>query len=210
MKRINTSDLVYNKIIEDFINNEIDFGDKITEIDLSNKFQVSRTPLREAVKRLEQEGLITRLSNGRIRIIELSVENINELFQVRVALENMLLENTMDDADLLENLHKSIQTSAKLCNEGNLDEARKEVSNFTTILYGSLTMETTINLLRSYSIIISKFKFSSLSTMERIEDAIKDHLDIYNALIEKDYDLACKINRLHIFKARDKIKDFYF
>ncbi len=210
MKRNNSSQTVYKKFVNDFLNNKIDFGEKITESSLAEKYKVSRTPLREAIKVLEQEGIITRLSNGRITVVEVTPENIDEVFKVRLALENMLLEQTINNPTLLAKLEKSVSKSKVLFESNKLDLARKEVANFTTILYGILTMDITINLLRSYNILLQKFKYASILSSKRIEIAIEEHSQLCKAVKDGDLDLIRKINTNHLLSGSAEIKNKYF
>ncbi len=210
MKRNNSSQTVYRKFVKDFLNNKIDFGEKITESSLAEKYDVSRTPLREAIKVLEQEGIITRLSNGRLRVVEVTPENIDEVFKVRLALENMLLEQAMTDSALLAKLEKSVNKSKMLYEDDKLDLARKEVANFTTILYGSLTMDITVNLLRSYNIILEKFKYASILSKERIKIAIEEHAQLCQAVKQNNLNLIREVNSSHLLSGSTEIKNKYF
>lgn len=210
MKRINTSDIIYKQIKSDFINNKIDFGQKINEIDLANQFNVSRTPLREAIKKLEIEGIIIRQVNGRLKIVEITKENIEELYRVRLALENMLIRYAAQDKSFIKKLQKNIETSQTLIDNGDFDGARKETAKFTNIIYEHITLDITKNLLKSYSALISKIKNNTLSSEPRIKQALQEHNNIHEALASNNIDLACKINEDHLNGACQEIISQYF
>lgn len=199
------SDYIYNKIIEDFENDHIKFGEKIIEVEYAKKFEVSRTPLREAIKKLENEGLIIRLPNGRLKVIELDEKKIIEIFNIRIALENMLLKDAMLNPDTLNRLKSNISLSKKLISTGQISSAKNTVAKFGKILYSSLSLEYTVKILSSYNVLITKLKNKSLSPSYRIETALDEHEKIYTAISNKDYPLACKFNEAHIIGARDSI-----
>lgn len=210
MKRINTSDIIYNQIKSDFINNKIDFGQKISEINLANQYRVSRTPLREAIKKLEIEGIIVRQVNGRLKIVEISAENIEELYRVRLALENMLIRFAANDIEFIDKLGTNITTSQNLIDENNFDKARIEIAKFTNIIYEHITLDTTRNLLKSYSVLVAKIKNNTLSSHSRIKQALQEHKNIHEALANNNIDLACKLNEEHLQGAYQEIVSQYF
>ncbi len=210
MKRVNTSDIIYNQIKSDFINNKIDFGQKINEIELAQKFNVSRTPLREAIKKLEIEGIIVRQVNGRLKIVEITKDQLEELYRVRLALENMLLKHAYTDAKFIEKLRANIEVSQSLFSESNFDMARVEIAKFTNIIYEHITLDITKNLLKSYKTIIAKIKNNTLSSNNRIKQALQEHIHIHEALANNDIDLACKINEDHLNGACQEIISQYF
>lgn len=205
MKRVNVSDMIYDKIIEDFLSDKIDFGEKFVELEYAEKLSVSRTPLREAIKKLEHEGLIIRLQNGRLKFLEITKSDVIEIFNIRIALENMLLESCVENQKVLVLLKENIDTAEKHINDCELELAREVIKNFTKILYSVLHFEYTVKMLHKNNIILSKLKQRTLSPDNRTNQAQKEHIDIYNALLNNDIDNACKINRQHLYSARDII-----
>ncbi len=210
MKRINTSNIIYEQIKADFINNKISFGQKINEIELANRFNVSRTPLREAIKQLEIEGIIIRQINGRLKIVTISKENMDELFRVRLALENMLIKHALSDNQFLNKLAENISVSQELVDSNNFSAAREEISKFTDIIYQHVTLDITKNLLKSYDVIISKIKNSTLSSHNRIKQALQEHKSIHEALVSKNIELACQVNEQHLKGAYQEIVSQFF
>ncbi len=205
MKRINVSDMIYDRIIEEFLNDNINFGDKFVELEYAEKLKVSRTPLREAIKKLEHEGLILRLPNGRLKFLEITKEDVIEIFSVRIALENMLLENCIGDDAVLNTLHDNIILTDKYLKNNEHELAREQVKNFTKILYSIFNFNYAIKMLRKNNILLTKLKKRTLTPLERIIQASNEHIEIYNALINNDIETACKLNRAHLTGARDII-----
>ena len=90
--RKNTSDFLYSQIINDFLNENLKYGDKIVELDLCNQYGTSRTPLREALAKLEKDGLVERQVNNRLQIISIDENILDEIFDLRVSVEIMVLK----------------------------------------------------------------------------------------------------------------------
>ncbi len=205
MKRINVSDMIYESIRDDFINDNIDFGEKFVEIDYATKMNVSRTPLREAIKKLEHEGLIIRLQNGRLKFLDITSENIIEIFNIRIALENMLLEQSINNKNILLRLKENIVSTETYLLNNDLDIAREKIKEFTKILYDNLEFDYAIKMLNKNNVLLNKLKKRTLVPFERVDIVCLEHKNIYTALINKDLNLACELNRNHLYGARDLI-----
>ncbi len=205
MKRINVSDMIFDTIIEDFLNDNIDFGDKFVELEYAEKLNVSRTPLREAIKKLEHEGLILRLPNGRLKFLEITKEDVIEIFAIRIALENMLLENCVSNTEILNALNENILLTDKFLASSEIELARQEIKNFTKILYSIFNFDYAIQMLRKNNVLLTKLKKRTLSPYERTIQASNEHKAIYDCLVKNDIATACQLNKMHLLGARDII-----
>lgn len=203
--RKNISDHIYEIIKDDILNGDLDFGDKIVEIDYSNKLNVSRTPLREAIKKLEIEGLIERLPNGRLRIMEMNIKRIEEIFQIRMALEEILLMSLMNSKESLVILEENLSLTRLQLNSENWSAARKLFSEYNQLFYKVSDLEFTTKILKSYDFIVSKLRKNSLKTSERIIAAYEEHLSIFKCLETKDLEKAKELNKIHLMNSKKSI-----
>ncbi len=210
MKRRNVSDMIYDSIIDDFINDYIDFGEKFVETDYAERLNVSRTPLREAIKKLEHEGLIVRLKNGRLKFLDISKNDIIEIFNIRIALENMLLEQSLNNKEILKNIEQNIIATEYAKNNNQLDVVRKKTKEFSQILYSNLEFDYTVKMLHKNNMLLNKLKKRTLYPNERINIATREHKEIYNALLNNDIELACNLNKKHLTGARNLILEKLF
>lgn len=198
MKRINSSDIVYEKLKVAFINDQLKYGQRIVEQELADQFGVSRTPLREAIKKLEYEGIIIRHNNGRLSIVDITEENINEIFKVRLAIENMLISEIANNKEILKQLEDNINNSFRYFNEGDIEKTREEIYSFTNIIYSAISLKTTENILKSYSSLVAKLRNKSIIKPEQVEKALNEHYQIYEALSENNIEKAVQINISHL------------
>ncbi len=205
MKRINVSDMIYDAIIDDFINDNIDFGEKFVETDYAEKLNVSRTPLREAIKKLEHEGLIVRLQNGRLKFLDITKNDIIEIFNIRIALENMLLEQAVNNENILKQLEQNVIATTNAHKNNETDIARIKIREFSEILYSGLGFDYTIKMLHKNNMLLKKLKKRTLYPNDRINIATKEHKNIYDALVNKDLTLIYDLNKNHLLGARNLI-----
>lgn len=90
---------VVTALREAIISGKLDFGTHLTEAELSSQMAVSRIPIREALRMLEQEGLVIRLPNRGCFVITFSPQDVEEVFSLRAALESMSFERAMNELE---------------------------------------------------------------------------------------------------------------
>src|SRR5690625_4542360 len=89
-KRVSTIELVYQKLKKNIIELTYDPDQQLVEASLAEEYEVSRTPLRHALYRLELEGLLIKHPNGRITVAPMSIEESREIFLVREVMEGLI------------------------------------------------------------------------------------------------------------------------
>lgn len=204
--RKNTSDNIYEAIKEEILSGELNFGDRIIELDYSKKLNVSRTPLREAIKKLEIEGLAVRMMNGRVKIIDITTKKIKEIFQIRIALENLLLDSIQENSEALSMLEENIILTEHFIKLKKWDEARKLFPEFNKILYEKSDLEFTVKILKQYDFIISKLRATSLDkSEERVIEACEEHTLIVKYLKNNQMELAKTVNINHLLAAEKSL-----
>ncbi|NRG43991.1 GntR family transcriptional regulator [Bacillus sp. CRN 9] len=97
VSRVSAKDIVYTKLKKGIISCEFKPGQAIIEDDLASELEVSRTPLREALQRLEIEELVIRQQNGRLKVAPVSVKEVKELFLVRSMLEGIVVLEAIEN-----------------------------------------------------------------------------------------------------------------
>ena len=208
-KRVTISDQIYNIIKNDILQGNFKFGDKIVEQEYTNRLKISRTPLREAIKKLEMEGIVERLPNGRLKIVELTIEQIKEIFQIRIALENMLLKSVIEDTSILEELEDNLKSNGKNIQEVNWEQARHDILTFSTVLYKNSRYAMTIKILKQHNFFLVKLKQNSLSSHKRVIQAYEEHKQMFEAIKQKNMELLQSINTTHLLHAQDTILGDY-
>ncbi len=206
--RNNISESVYLKLKEMFISGELNFGDKIVELDLCETLNTSRTPLREAIKKLEIEGIIKRSATGRMTIMDMNEEKINEIMEIRIALEDIIYDRVINEKfseDLLKELKENLNLTELNIENQNWMEVRKLFSKFNKILYAYSELDYTISILSTYTTILSKLRFKSLGDVIRIKKAYREHIKMYGYIENKKTKEAKKLNRKHLLNFKESV-----
>ncbi len=130
-------DVVFNTLRQAILKGELKPGERLMEIALAEKLGVSRTPIREAMRKLEQEGLVVMIPRRGAQVANITEKDLNDVLEVRITLENMAIEKAcanMTDADIrkLEQAAEVFQTSTA---EGDLVKMAEADVNFHEVIY---------------------------------------------------------------------------
>ena len=177
-------------------------GDRLVETELASVMGVSRTPVREALRMLENEGLVRRAPRGGgVEVVGFSVDDILELYAIREALEVLAAEYSIQNIsrDELEKLRDLVENTELLINnEEKPDELYSALNQFNRILLYSTRMPRLIKLISDYHEYLSSLRKFSLSTMERRRTVVREHREIIEAIEERDFQLTESIIRKHL------------
>lgn len=204
--RKSSSDNIYETIKNDLLVGNIDFGDKVVEIDYANKLNVSRTPLREAIKKLEIEGIIERLPNGRLRIMEITQQKIDEIFEIRICLEGILFDSIIKNKNGVDRIYQNLILTKYLIDTENWEEARRLFLEYNSLVYSASSLEYAVKILRHYDFIISALKRKSLRSESRVLKAYNEHFEIISLLRNGEVEKAKEANKLHLLNAKEIVK----
>jgi len=202
-----TSADIYMTLREMIINFEIYPGSRVTETDLADHFNVSRTPIREALQRLEHENfLIIRPKQGCF-IRELDIGELVEHYQVRIALEMAVVERACavmptSELELLAAQWDPSEIPSELSAVAmdQLDE-----SFHLALARGSRNM-TMVRYLKEISSRISVIRRINFDNRERITRTYREHFEIVQSLLQRDVSKAQALIKRHIIRSEEFAK----
>jgi len=197
---------VFDKVFSLLMSGEIPLGGVVNEVVLAERFGVSRGPVREAVMQLQGRGLIVKSPYLKARVVELSVADMVEIFQLREAVEGMsvrLATMKMSDSeisDMLAVLSNAGQANAAQDNEGVVLDLHMRIAEGSgNNRIKSLLCDELYYLLRLY-------RARSGETPGRRSDANQEHWQILRAMKARDADLAESLMRAHIAHATKSLQ----
>lgn len=193
--------LVYNDIKKKIITGEFAQGDGINEKDLTEIFKISRTPVREALNILELEGWIKSVPRKGYVVSSITFSDIKDLFQIRYELEPVFLAMAFNffEAEVLKSLKERI---LQLIDKQDHDALRLLDDEFHNYLVESTYNSFAIKTMESINEHISRTRYLTFSDKKETFDSAFDHIEIIDALIDKDLERAVKILKSHIDKSQ--------
>lgn len=196
-------DQVYNSIKEMIFNGVFKPGDRIYETKIASEFQVSRSPVREAIRSLEKEGLLSIDTKSRITVYEPTIMDIEDIYECRQALESLaarLATRNASDEELVMMENILIKTKENI--DQAYDKPTKTVitlnSEFHNLILNcsrNKRLEKQINDLQSLTYF---YRFIDIYEKKRSMDIFTYHLQIFNFIKQRDEEKASQAMKNHI------------
>jgi len=192
------------------ITGEIPQGTKLSETRLAKQLDVSRGPLREAIRRLEGMNLIQHVPQQGARVVIMSVELILQIYDTREALESkaVALAATNMSSQEIDQLHRLIDAQSKHMreNSGAFIPAESDYAFHETIIRGSKNKVLERALLKELYNLIKMFRYQHEFARNSTTNSLVEHRQIVYAIEQRDPELAEVTMRRHIVHARERIK----
>ena len=205
-KRYSAKDFVYKELKELIISGKLEPSQQINEKALAEQLDISRTPIREALHRIELEELIVRLPNGRIKVAPVSVEEAKEIFTVRSLLEGLVAK------EAAIKISESELSEIKLYTD-LLVQAAEQSDSERVILYGDKVHHllydvsgnrTAVKILNNMNDHIMRYRgLGPKTSKSRSVAAAKEHLALYTIIKLRDGEQAELLMREHIKNSLD-------
>jgi DNA-binding GntR family transcriptional regulator len=204
--KMTLADQIYSILREDIISQNIKCGEKLTLKILQERFELSSTPIREALNRLSQEGLIDHVTNIGAKVIEFNEKDVNEIYDFCCCLDlnalDLSLESGKVDEIILE-LNKSIKAQEKALEAEDMDSYKLHSDNFHDIFFkfadNSRLYNASKNIRSQFSILTSIYQnFTVSKSVVFIE-----HKEIAEAISSRDFIKAASLMKNHFEHAKN-------
>ena len=205
-KMISIADQVFEELEKSILTGAYERGEILTEIKLSEQLGVSRTPIREALRRLEQERLIEPTSKG-VRVIGIQMADIEDICEIRMRLEGLAARWVAERAadEQFKELQDAVELQEFYTQKGDSESLKNTDSRFHQIIYalcGSPTMRDTLEPLHRR---LLKYRKASLSFPARAYQSLHEHQAILQAILQRNGAEAEELTILHIKNAKESI-----
>ena len=194
---------VFNKIREDILSGKYKENDELKEIAIGEELGVSRTPVREAFRQLELEGLIQIVPNKGAYVTGITIEDVKDIYMIRSKLEGLCAawacEHITDEQ--LEEMEENIYLAKFHAERGHFEQMAELDSRFHEILYESCNSKMLEHLLKDFHQYVQRVRKKTLSTTERGIASNLEHQKIMEAIKAKNPEDAEKLATVHINNA---------
>lgn len=195
--------LVYSELKRKILTLELKPGERLYEPAMASELQVSRTPLREAIRRLISENLLEQQPTGGVLVPVLDAAVISELYEVRAAIESLMARNACINASTAD--IEALQ--AILARNAALVEFADDAMQQGMALHAKIALIAGNSWARRFhgqvSSQMERYRHFTNSTLERREQALAQHRTLVDALTAGNPDRAAKIAFEHVMGARD-------
>ena len=201
-------DVVFENLRDAIITQVLKPGERLMEIQLADEMGVSRTPVREAIRKLELEGLVVMVPRKGAYVAGVSMKDIHEVYEVRSALEMLavtLAAERITDEELNALVQQVLRESEEEAKKdgSDLDNIIYIDSSFHDIIYQAARNQRLVQFVNILQEQLQRFRAASLARPGRSKTALEEHKQIVEALSERNGELASKLAQEHIENAEN-------
>ena len=200
-------DAVYVQLEEEILTGKLLPGEQLREVALSKRLSVSRTPVRGALHRLKEEGLIELSANKGATVIGITEADLTDAYLIRTRLDGLasaMAAKRISDEDK-EKLRKSVELSEFYINKNNPEQIKELDTKFHKIIYRASGNRVLCKILTDLHRNIKTYRKISLSTPGRPEKSVAEHREIYEAIVRGDGAEADRLTSLHVKRAMENL-----
>ena len=175
-------------------------GERLMEIPLAEELGVSRTPSREAIRILEQEGLVVMIPRRGTYVADMSLKDVTEVFELRSILEELAAELAAERItnEEIEALEQHLVEIGNYMNENNLDKVVQADILFHEILYKASRNDRLVEMIHNLREQTLRFRTLSMSQTGRLAKTWDEHRQLVEAISDRDVERARQIARIHM------------
>ena len=178
------------------------------EIQLANKLGVSRTPIREAIRKLELEGLVLMIPRKGAEVAEITEKNMRDVLEVRKALEELAVQLACDKItkEEIEEMKKAAEDFKKILKSKDITEIAEADVRFHDIIYMATDNQKLIQLLNNLREQMYRYRVEYLKDAAIYPRLIEEHHRMYDALKEENQKQAVAYVEKHLHNQAEAVK----
>lgn len=194
-------DVVFNTLREAILKGELEPGERLMEIQLAERLGVSRTPIREAIRKLELEGLVIMIPRKGAEVAKITEKGLKDVLEVRCALEGLAIELACKriDSEGIKNLKDNLAEFKSAARDNDITALAEKDVQFHDIIFTATNNEKLIQLLYNFREQMYRYRVEYLKDVESHQQLIKEHESIIHALEIRDCESAKKHIEHHIY-----------
>ena len=177
-------DVVFNTLREAILKGELKPGERLMELQLASKLGVSRTPIREAIRMLQQEGLAVTIPRRGAEVAKMTEKNMEDVLQIREALEILAVQlacEKVTEQQVLK-LEEAVEEFERAVKTGDLKQIAQSDIDFHDKIYEAADNPRLVNLLNNIREQIYRYRVEYLKEEENYPNLIEEHRKIFAGL----------------------------
>lgn len=193
-------DVVFNTLRQAILRGELKPGERLMEIQLANKLGVSRTPIREAIRKLELEGLVLMIPRKGAEVAEITEKSLRDVLEVRRALEELAVQIACDkiSATQIEVLRLTAQAFKDGLQSEDVTKIAEADVKFHDVIYDATGNQRLIQLLNNLREQMYRYRVEYLKRPEVYPKLLEEHEEIIIAIEKRKKNEASRIVCQHV------------
>lgn len=201
-------DVVFQTLRAAILRGELKPGERLMELQLAAKLGVSRTPIREAIRMLEQEGLAVTIPRKGAEVAKMTEKDMEDVLLIRCSLEDLAVRLSCDkiSAAELQELRVAMEDFEKKTTSDNVVEIAKADVTFHDILYKAADNPKLLLLLNNLREQMYRYRVEYLKDKNIYDRLIEEHRQMYDAIMSKDKERVAAYVEKHLHNQAEAVK----
>ncbi|MCR5677755.1 MAG: GntR family transcriptional regulator [Agathobacter sp.] len=202
-------DVVFHTLREAILKEDLKPGERLMEQQLALKLGVSRTPIREAIRMLEQEGLAITVPRKGAEVAHMTLKDMEDVLQIREALEDLAVRIACQKIsdEQIQKLRDSAIKFEKLATSGDVKRLAECDVEFHDVVYEAADNPKLMALLNNLREQLYRYRVEYLKNPEVYPVLIKEHEEIVQALAEHNVEMATGYIHVHVANQEVAVKE---
>lgn len=198
---------VFHHLRENILSGKYKEGDELKEVAIGEELGVSRTPVREAFRQLELEGLIQIIPNKGAYVTGITEKDVKDIYMIRSLLEGLCARWACEHItkDQMEEMEENIYLAKFHAQKGHLEQLAELDNRFHDILYEACNSKILEHQLKDFHEYVLRVRKKTLSNVNRGPKSNEEHEQIMEAIKAKDADRAEKLANMHMINAYENM-----
>lgn len=183
---------VYDRIREDILNGVYKEHEELKEATLGKMMEVSRTPVREALRQLELEGLVEIIPNKGARVTGITKKDMEDIYQIRYLLEGLSAKWATEHVteELIDKMEETLYLTEFHAKKGNYGQVYELDSQFHELMYEASGSKILNHILSDFHMYVTRIRKTSLASDSRSKNSTEEHRAILEAIKERNAEKA--------------------
>ena len=193
-------DVVFNTLREAILKGELKPGERLMELQLASKLGVSRTPIREAIRMLEQEGLAVTMPRKGAEVAKISEKSLRDVLEVRRSLEELAIElacQRMTESDIKE-LEEAQEAFRAAIHSADAMTIAETDEHYHDIIYNGTGNNRLVQILNNLREQMYRYRVEYLKDENNYPTLMKEHKDIVEGLVRKNKTQVTETMHQHV------------
>ena len=200
-------DVVFNTLRQAILTGEMKPGERLMEIHLANRLGVSRTPIREAIRKLELEGLVIMIPRRGAEVAQITWKNLKDVLEVRRALDVLAIKLACERIrqEELVQLYQACDNFKEATQTQDLRQIAKADVQLHDIIVASTRNDRLVQLVNNLAEQMYRYRFEYIKDSSQYGGLIQEHYDMYESILRKDKESAARAVLKHIDNQEEAI-----
>lgn len=200
-------DVVFKTLRKGILTGELKPGERLMEIHLANRLGVSRTPIREAIRKLELEGLVTMIPRRGAEVANITEKNLKDVLEVRRALEGLAIELACDR--ITEEKKRELQMRLEQVEAAVMTKDAGAIAGADAAFHGVIVEASgnnrLVQLISNLGEQMYRYRFEYIKDISKHSQIMSEHKIMFNCIIGKDKENAAQMVKVHIDNQEEAI-----